>query len=239
MLLFSVFNPDRIRACLSRLMAGSTLCALAVLSVLPASQAQGIPSRDQSVILMHVITSKGAECGLLKAWEVAAIRSMMEQEMRSWSREHRQMIADQASGKLLETGCDAPVVTSWIEAAQPNMEGEMLPGYLLAYQAMAQLETPPDVFTALSLTLDTRPVIAAIEAKLAAMQADGVKPEGGGPWPDYIERTNGRIADMLAGYVSGVPDPKNKPDQVAGMMAQSVLITRLWYDDLKNEEAPE
>ena len=226
----------------ARVFGGAILGLLGSCFMLGSAHAQnnGLPNRDQSVVLLQLITTKGAECDLLDSWEVAAIRAMMEQEMSGWPTERRQAAADATAERLAETDCESPVVTTWIDAAKPNMQGEMLPGFLLTYKTIAEMEERPLVFTMSAVTLDTRPVVAAIDAKLAALEAEGATPEGGKPWPDYIERTTGQINTVIDGYMSADPDAGIKPDEVAALIAQAVLITNLWYEgDAESEEESE
>ncbi|MAK60265.1 MAG: hypothetical protein CMK09_04745 [Ponticaulis sp.] len=206
-----------------------------------AAQAQnnGLPNREQSVVLLELITTKGAECDLLDPWEVAAIRAMMEQEMSGWSTQRRRTVAESASDKIAEADCETPVVTNWIDASKPNMQGEMLPGFLLTYKTIAQMDTPPLVFTMSALRLDTRPVIDAIDAKLAELEASGATAEGGKPWPEYIEGTTNQIHTVMAGYMSDEADARMPPDQVAGLIAQAVMITKIWYEGETVEAEPD
>ena len=160
--------------------------------------------------------------------------------MSGWSLERRQAAAGLASEKITEADCKTPVITDWINASKPNMQGEMLPGFLLAYKTIAEMEERPLVFTMSAMALDTRPVLAAIEQKLTALEASGASPEGGKPWPDYIARTTEQIKTVMNGYMSEDGEARMTPDEVAGLIAQSVLITKLWYEnDVLSAEAAE
>ena len=211
---------------------GAILSLLCSCFMFQSAQAQnnGLPDRDQSIVLLQLITTKGSECGLLARWEVAAIRAMMEQDMSGWPVERRQAAADVTAEKLAETDCESAVVTGWIDAAKPNMQGEMLPGFLLTYKTIAEMEARPRVFTMSAITLDTRPVIAAIDAKLAALQIEGATPEGGKPWPEYIANTTRQINTVMDSYMNPDAEGGMKPDEVAALIAQAVLITNLWYE---------
>ncbi|MAK59524.1 MAG: hypothetical protein CMK09_00950 [Ponticaulis sp.] len=205
-------------------------CTAALINGPSFAQNNGLPNRDQSVVLLQTITTIGAECDLLAPWEVAAIRAMMEQEMSGWPLDRRHAAADEAHKKIAEADCDTPVVTGWIDGSKPNMQGEMLPGFLLTYKTIAEMDERPLVFTMNAVTLDTRPVVSAIDAKLAVLQAEGATPEGGKPWPDYISRTTDQINTVMKAYMDDETEARMKPDEVAALIAQAVMVTNLWYE---------
>ena len=124
-----------------------------------------------------------------------------------------------------ETACDAERLTVWIEGARDGFDLEMLPPYLVAYQTLAEMDAPPMVFSATTLRLDQAPVLAAIETKLAELEASGRLAEGGKTWPVYIDDTSSAVR----GFVDELGTEGG--DQAAAWIAQSALIVGVWYSE--------
>lgn len=214
-------------------LSGVVVCAALAqnLGMAPA-QAQGLPSQSQSVVLLGLIAERGLSCGLLKPWEAAAIVAQTQEITRRWEPEQRVDIVAETKTKLAETECDSPSITVWLDAAQPNFDSQFLSHYLIVYRAMAQMALPPAVFEAVALRADYAPAIAAIGAKLVAIEASGKPAEGGKPWADTITKTT----KAAEGFAEALMDKegaetKRSLDQIAAWIAQSALIVELWLED--------
>lgn len=78
-----------------------------MLTVAPVAT-QGLPDREQSAVLLNIIALKGAECGLLRPWETAIVRSMAEQDMLSWDEPRKARVGAETEARLVATTCDKP-----------------------------------------------------------------------------------------------------------------------------------
>lgn len=204
----------------------------AILSAGPAAaQNNGLPTRAQSVILMNFIADKGLECGLARPWQAALIEAMVLQETLQFDAGQRAEMAALAAERSAEADCDNGMLTAYLDAALPNLEAEGLSNYLVIYRAFAEMETRPAVFEHIALRDDYAPAVAAIGEKLAALEASGAVPDGGGSWDAFIAGT-AEAAGELAGMLTGEnPDARYSPDEAAALIAQTALIVELWLED--------
>ncbi|MEO0398375.1 MAG: hypothetical protein AAF224_03005 [Pseudomonadota bacterium] len=218
----------------------SAIALLISLSVFAASaDASPLPSQVKSAAFLHVVAKRGLECERLRPWQATAIKALAHKDMERWSAERRAALQPEIDRLDGETDCDTEAIKVWIDAAERGFESEMLPPYLVVYRAMAQRATPPKAFSAVALRTDYTAAIAAIDAKLAALEAAGVKPEGGKPWPEYIARTE-RFAEEFANALAepaanasaeGNNAAKTPPDLAASYLAQSALVVEQWLAD--------
>ncbi len=198
-----------------------------------AAQAEPVSPKVKSAAFLEVVAAKGAECDLLRPWQATALRALNYRDMENWSAELREELAGETSRRLSETDCDNESMTAWIDGASKGFDSEMLPPYLVAYRAMARMENPPKAFSYITLRTDYAPAIAAIDAKLAALEASGAVAEGGKPWPDYIARTE-RFVEGFAQTLNSADAAGEKADQAAAWLAQAALVVEQWLAD----EAP-
>ncbi len=211
-------------------MARPVLIALASLLCASAASAQQPSSQVRTAAMLEVFATRGVECGLLRPWQAAALRSANQQDMANWQDERRKTLAPELDRQLAETTCDNQTMRAWIEGASRGFDSEMLPPYLVAYRTLASMETPPKVFTATTLRLDYAPAIAAIDAKLAELEASGATAEGGYSWPDYIARTQSAIEEFVA-TLTAADASGGDADEAAAWLAQSALMVELWLAD--------
>lgn len=206
-----------------------TMIALALGSAGTAC-AQGLPGPDQSIVILETVAGRGEACGLLAPWRATGLRAMMEMEMSGWDRERRTAVAAAAAERAAQTPCDDEFLNTYIDAAGANMEVELLPPYLVAYRVFATMDEPPEVFRQTALRLDHSDILAAIDTKLAELEASGRPPEGGKPWPDFIALTETRVVGLMESLDGDESGERYSADQAAAMIAQSVLITHSWYE---------
>lgn len=187
--------------------------------------AEPIPSQVQSNALIEAIAERGLECGQLKRWQNLSLRALALEDRRRWDAHKRGKLEAARSDQLADMDCESELMTAWIEAAREGFDYEMLPPYLIVYEAMAGMETPPHVFSAVSLRADRTPVIDAVHAKLDILSTSGRNAEGGKPWPEYIETTR----DHALSFVSQLETEDG--DVAAAWIAQSAMIVEAWYDE--------
>jgi hypothetical protein len=201
-------------------------CFSLMLTAAPAA-AQGLPNRDQSVVLLNIIALKGAECGLLRPWEAEIIHSMAEQDMLGWDEPRKARIAAETNTRLAETNCDTPsVVSVWIEAARRGIATEYLSLFLVIYRTMLKMDAPPLIFNDLAERDSPAADIAAIDAALAEIEASGARPDGGGPWPQFIEGTSEFVREFAPLLDAGAAPP-----EIAFAIPSAIAIAELWLAD--------
>jgi len=194
------------------------------------AQAQEVSPRVRTAAFIEVAAAKGLDCGLLRPWQAAALRALNLRDMEGWTAERHVELLGEVKRRLAETACDEETLNAWIEASYPGFDREMLPPYLVVYMTLAGMDAPPKVFAHTALRVDYGPALEAIEAKLDALEAAGVVPEGGKPWPEYIARTNAFVSQFL----ETLADPDASPaevDQAAAWLAQTAHVIELWLGD--------
>lgn len=194
------------------------------------AQAQEVSPRVRTAAFIEVAAARGLDCGLLRPWQAAALRALNLRDMGGWTPERRAELLAEVRRRASETACDDAALNEWIEGSRPGFDREMLPPYLVVYRTLAGEEVPPGVFSHTALRVDYGPAVDAIDAKLAALEAAGVVPEGGKPWPEYIARTNAFVSQFLETLAD--PDtPPAEADQAASWLAQTAHIIELWLAD--------
>lgn len=195
--------------------------------------AQGLPNQVQSVVLLNIIAAKGAECGMLRPWEATIVSSLAEQETLNWDEERKAAAAAETETRLGETNCETPVVSSWIEGARPGIASEYLSLYIVVYRTLLEMDDPPQIFEDLAMRDTPDEDIAAIDDALAAMEASGARPDGGGPWSQFIERTEEAVQQFVP-----MLDAGEAPPDVAFLMPKAITISELWLADGEAGTAP-
>lgn len=200
--------------------AASVLVSMPVMAF-----AEPAPSQVRSNAMIETIAVRGVDCNHLKSWEGMALRALAAHDRTDWPADRIAALRAETARQLDQTECDSEFLVEWIEAARQGFDYEMLPPYLVAYKTLAEMDTPPRVFVSTTLRLDTSPVLEAIDRKLADLAASGHPPEGGKPWPDFIDRTSAAVLEFAASLGG------DESDQAAAWIAQSALIVELWYQE--------
>lgn len=199
------------------------------LALAPHALAQGLPGQEDSLVLVSIIAERGEDCGLLHDWESAGLQAQVIEGIRQRDDDSRARIIENRQTRLAEMDCSDELLNAWIEGARPNLGYEVLPPYLIVYRTMARMETPPTVFTATALRLDYTPVIAAIDRHLDMLESSGRPAEGGADWPEYVSGIEAHAAEFAALVTGEGPEGRTSRDQAAGWIAQSALITEMWF----------
>lgn len=206
-----------------------------VISGVFAAAAQEVSPRVRTAAFIEVAAARGLDCGLMRPWQAAALRALNLRDMEGWTPERRAEVVAEVQRRVAETACDDEALNVWIEGSRPGFDREMLPPYLVVYMTLAGAEAPPRVFSQTALRIDYTPAVDAIEAKLAALEAAGVVPEGGRPWPEYIDRTQA----FVSRFVETLADPDAPPaevDQAAAWLAQTAHVVELWLADAERDQ---
>lgn len=200
-----------------------------ILAVLASNGAvaQEVSSRVKSAALLEVIATRGAECGLMRPWQVASLRALNLNDMERWPPERRDGVAAETARQLADADCENETVKLWIDASSRGFDSEMLPPYLIVYRMLASEENPPKIFSQTAVRIRYQPVIDAINAKLTEIEASGAVAEGGKPWPEYIEGIEGAVREFVA-LLDDDAAPLEKRNEAAGWIAQSAHIVELW-----------
>lgn len=210
-----------------RLLTAMLLCSgMGLTQVLAAP----VPGPVKSAAFVEAVATRGLECGLLHPWQASALRALVLKDMERWPEERRALLEEESARVLSQRSCDDEAVRGWIDASSRGFESEMLPPYLIVYRTLVGYETPPAIFRTTTTRLRYGPALTAINEKLSALEASGAKPEGGGPWPDYIAG----IEKAARGFVSTLANEDARPaerDQAAMWIAQSAHIVELWLLD--------
>jgi hypothetical protein len=177
---------------------------------------------------LGVSAQRGLECDLLRPWQSAALQAQIDDGVRNWSAEQLAELEQATAARAQETQCDDEGMNAWIGGASRGFESEMLSNFIVTYAAMARMEPQPALFAQTSRFADHAGALAAIDAKLAALEAAGGTPEGGAPWPDFIARQTTRVQQTVRAF-EDVDAPQYYPrDRVEGFIAASVEVTELW-----------
>ena len=196
--------------------------------------AQNLPNQTQSVILLNIIAAKGAECGLLRPWEAAIVQSLAEQDTLRWEDARKAEAASETQTRLAETNCETPVIVTWIEGARRGIATEYLSLYLVVYSTLLQMEAPPQIFGELAQRDTAEADIATIDAAIAEMEASGARPDGGGAWPQFVERTGQAVREFAP-----MLDAGEAPADVNFLMPRAIAITELWLAEQSPIDAPQ
>lgn len=189
--------------------------------------AQPVPGPVKSAAFLETIATRGVECDLLQPWQASALRALNLKDMERWSKSQRDLLPAEIEKTLAQRDCTDEAVRAWIEASSRGFDSEMLPPYLIVYRTLAASDAPPEIFTATTTRLRYGPAIEAINAKLSALEASGARPEGGGPWPDYIAGIE-KAAREFNATLTNENAPSSERYQASIWIAQSAHIIELW-----------
>ncbi|WP_370339204.1 hypothetical protein [Parvularcula marina] len=207
------------------------LAAVMIAFFSSAALADEAPSpRVKTAAFLEAVATKAEACEALRPWQSAALRALNLTDMERFSAEEREAVIAETNTRLAGMTCRDEAMTVWVEGARDGFDREMLPPYLIAYLTFVGYEDPPHVFTATTTRLRYGPAVEAIREKLAALEAVGVVPEGGRPWPEYIELTQSRVRE----FVAVMSDDETTPEEfneAAGWMGQTAHIVELWLAD--------
>lgn len=117
-------------------------------------------------------------------------------------------------------------MSAWFAQTREGIAQEWLPPYLALYRALADTETPVEVFLATALPADLPTSIAAIDDQIARWTAAGVTPEGNANWEDFLAEV-GTVSGAMTEAIAGGESPFSA-DQAAALAAEAGLIGRLW-----------
>lgn len=212
-----------------KLMIGAACALLAAASMAPApARAQGEASpKVRTAAFLEMVATRGRECGRLRSWQAAALRALNLEDMSGWSFAQREAMIAESERQLAEAGCDNEAMTLWIDGARRGFEAEMLAPYLVAYLTLVGYEDPPPLFTKTTTRIRYGPAVQAIRDKLAALEASGAAPEGGGSWEEYIDKTGTRVRALVAAFANDEADPRERRDAGA-WIGQTAHIVELW-----------
>lgn len=195
-----------------------------------AAQNNGLPNRQQSAVLMELITQRGEECELLRPWQAASLRMQTRDLIESLDEETRAVVAAEVETRLPEMECEDSLLNAWIEGAGPGFEREYLPELLTAYRAFAEQDPPPAPFSDIAAREDYAEALALIDAKLGELEAAGVVPPTGG-WDTLAERQTS-MAGQIAGAIAGTGETTRFSAEEATRLAEDVArIGELWLAD--------
>lgn len=210
----------------------SRIVLFALVAVTPlVAQNNGLPSRQQSAVLVELIADRGLDCGLLRPWQAASLRMQTRDEIASFDEAGRAAIAKELDARRPLMGCDDGLLTTWIESAGPNMEREALPELLAGYRALALLDPTPATFVKAAGREDFADALVLIDAKLAAMEAAGIQPAGQMSWPALAERQAGFAAQIGATIAGTGEAGRFSPEQAAQIAEDVARIGELWLAD--------
>jgi hypothetical protein len=205
---------------------------LHVAAVTPAvAQNNGLPSQQRSAVLIELIAERGKDCGLLRPWQAAALRTQSRDLIARFDEATRSNIAKEIEAGRAAMTCDDAMLTSWINAAGPNFEREYLPELLTGYRAFAVQSPPPRPFTDIAGRKDYTEALARISAKLSQLEAEGIVPPGGRSWQALAERQSSMAAQITAA-IAGTGEPGRFTAEQAVQLAEDVAtIVELWLAD--------
>lgn len=216
----------------------SLICALAG-AVLFGSSAQAqddrLPSRDRTVVMLHVIADKGVECDLLDEWEAMVIKIQARQERRDWEKARRLRAARAIADDMAEKDCADKMVTGWIGAARPNLSAEGLAPFMVIYQHLAKMDMPVAMFDAATQRLDYSVPIARIEAEFERLEAKGRVAEGGKGWDEYRAGLIPFLDDAIAALQTGEPLDSRKSKEALVYISSAVRIVETWLDETADD----
>jgi hypothetical protein len=214
-----------------------SLILLVSLALAPPAAAQnsGLPGQQQSAVLVELMADRGLDCGLLRPWQAASLRIQTREAMARFDEAGRAAVAAEIDARRPKTGCDDPLLNAWIAGAEPNFEREYLPELLEGYRAFARQDAPPAVFLEAAARTDYAAALALIDAKLAALEAAGVRPAGQTSWRALAERQAG-FAAQISAAISGTGDAGRFSREQAAQIAEDVAhVGELWLADQRQQ----
>jgi hypothetical protein len=193
-------------------------------------RAQQVPPDPAAYTFLATVADRGTNCGLLKAWQVAAILSQASRLLLTFAEADQADLIAAATEQANATPCDDPQVNQWIAAALPGIEREWLPPNLALFRSLATMDEPPQIFIDITTDTDLTAIVAAIDAKIADFDAAGVQAEGGMAWDDYLAAVDDAAVDIVAA-VAGDPNAPYTQDEATGYVVDAAVIVTLWFED--------
>lgn len=205
--------------------------ALALTLAAPAlAQNNGLPTQRQGLVLVEAITQRGRDCDLLRPWQAEALRMQTQVELAQYEGEDRAAIDTEIAERASAMACDDALLNGWIEGASPGFEREMLPFFLVAYDAMAGLDPVPAAFAQITGRSDYGLPLSIIGAEIERLQDAGIRPEGGVEWDAYETRINTAAAE-IAGVLNGGEAERFSRAEAEGYVVNIARVTELWLTD--------
>ncbi|MEE2565567.1 hypothetical protein [Hyphobacterium marinum] len=210
------------------------MTTLAVFAAPALAQNNGLPTQRQGLILVEVITQRGLECDLLRPWQAGALRMQTRMELGQYDSEARAEISGEIAERTAAMTCEDPLLIGWIEGASPGFEREMLPFFLVAYDAMAGLDPVPALFAEETGRSDYGLPLSIIGAEIERLQDAGIRPEGGVEWDAYETRINTAAAE-IGGVLGGADSERFSHAEAEAYATDIARITELWLADAMTE----
>lgn len=207
---------------------GAAATALLIVVTHAAAQ-ESRPGQYRSFVFVDSIATRGAQCGRLSPWQEAVLHAQVRDGARNWSEAHRTQLHADAASDAASRACNDEIMLAWIEGAERGMESEMLAHYIVAYSALSQMAPPAALFTETTQIADHAAARAAIDAKIAELDAAGAVAEGGQPWRDFVARTSAAVQEMARAYDAG--EAPGRREQAEAWIRDTVAITELWLAD--------
>jgi hypothetical protein len=196
-----------------------------------SAQNNGLPSQQESAVLIELIAERGEDCDLLRPWQAASLRMQTRDLVARYDESVRARIREEIAVRRLGMTCEDPILTTWIGAAGPNFEPEYLPELLAGYRALALSKPPMAAFTAVTGRTDYADALARINAKLAELEAAGVRPPGGMSWQALADRQAVFAAQIAAAAANGGEPGRFSPQEAVRIAEDVARITELWLLD--------
>ncbi len=204
-----------------------------VLAVPALAENRRLPGQQESAVVVELMADRGLHCGLLRPWQAASLRMQTRDLIARFDDAGRAAVAAEIEARRPAMACDDPLLTTWIKGSLPGFDREHLPELLAGYRALATQDVPPARFRNATGRKDYSSALALIDAKLAALEAAGVRPPGGKGWQALAERQAAFAAQMSAA-ISGVGDAgRVSPAQAAQIVEDVARIGELWLADQK------
>jgi hypothetical protein len=195
------------------------------------AQNNGLPSQQQSAVLMTLIADRGEECALLRPWQAESLRVQNRDLILRFDDAAREAVERDIEARRPAMGCDDGLLVAWTAGAGPNFEQEYLPELLGAYRAFAVQSSPPEIFLTLVGREDHTEAIGRIDAKLAEMEAAGVRPPSGMTWPQLLERQATAAGEISAAIAGSPTTERFTREQAEGLVGDVVTVVELWMAD--------
>lgn len=215
-----------------RLLASAALALTLAASAL--AQNNGLPTQRQDLVMVEAIAQRGLDCALLRPWQAEALHMQTRMELGQYDAATRAGIDTEIATMADGMACDDGLLNAWIEGASPGFEREMLPFFLVAYDAMAGLDPVPALFAEETGRTDFGRPRAIIGAEIERLQDAGIHPEGGVEWDAYETRIDTAAAE-IAGVLNGTESGRFSHTEAEGYVTDIARVTELWLDDAVTE----
>lgn len=209
----------------------TTAAALTLFGASASAQDNETPRQYRSLVFVETIARRGLECGLLRPWQSAALSVQVNDAAHAWTEPQRARLDADATAQAADMACEDETLNVWIEGAGRGFESEMLAHFIVIYAALSEMSPQITLFRETTRLEHHTQARDAIAAKLAELEAAGAIPEGGGPWPHFIEQTSSAATEIARGYESGALPERYTPAQIEALITGSVRVAELWLED--------